>query len=670
MSRILLVSPSFGLESALARERLRNSVQDDVPDSVMVPLHLATVAALTPKEIEVDIWDEGARGAITDEIDLGNDYDLVGVTGYNAHLPRALQLAEIFHRRGLPVVIGGPGVSSAPHLCRDVFDVVFIGEAELTWPRFLREWKQGTHRKEYRQVMRPDLSDSPIPCWDSIADDVPRYYLGGVQTTRGCPYDCEFCDVIYLYGRRPRHKPIEGVIEEIMQLHRLGVSAIFICDDDFIGDRRYAKEFLRKLVSINNAFDAPCAFNTQLTIDLARDPELMELMADCNFTQVFIGIESPRKASLRETNKVQNLRGDLVEDCKRIQSYGLAVKASLIVGFDADDTTVFDEQVRFVEDANIPLTTVSSLKAYPGTPLWTRLQQEQRVVDVSGIYSEAPRVVTNIIPKGMTRVEFLEGYRRLLGQLSSWESFEKRAIAYVSAVTREPKVAPPSPAVRQQRMERLAKARSMIERLPKDAQTAITKVITATFQKAPFMMERVARLLRLHFVDAVLLSYHEDVIQKQIDQTRSGNLELDLDPSAGVVPSTFKDRVKEIMPMLHERLAHEINYKPGVPEAIVAALKDFLIRWGKGFEAFEDFHYTYLDELCDRHVERWNSNAGAVQGGGTNETALTPADATSKRFITEVLVSVQQELRGLNQSGHETQLVDLKVPDPPDVAPN
>jgi len=666
MSRILLVSPRFDLETALARELLHNSVQDTAPDSIMVPLHLATVAALTPEEFEVDIWDEGARGEITDETQFDRDYELVGVTGYNAHLPRAIQLAEIFHRRNLPVVIGGAGVSSAPHLCREVFDVIFLGEAELTWPRFLREWKQGIHRSEYRQVERPDLSDSPLPRWESIAADVPRYFLGGVQTTRGCPYDCEFCDVIHLFGRRPRHKPIDRVIEEIVQLQRLGVSSIFICDDDFIGDARYAKEFLRKLLPVNNGFDSPVAFNTQLTIDLAKDDELMELMADCNFTQVFIGIESPREASLRETNKVQNLRGDLVEDCKRIQSYGLAVKASLIVGFDADDVGVFDELLKFVEDAHIPVTTVSSLKAYPGTPLWLRLQQEQRVVDVSDTYAEAPRVVTNIIPKGMTRVELLEGYRRLLGQLSSWPSFEKRAIDYVSAVRRHPRLAPPSPAVRQQRMERLTKARSMIDRLPEDARTAITNVITATFAKAPFMIERMARLVRLHFVDAVLLSHHQEVIQKQIDRTRSGRLELDVDPSAGVIPPAFKARVKEIMPMLHQRLAEGINYKPGVPEAIVAVLKDFLIRWGKGFEVFEDFHYTYLGELCDRHVARWNQHHGGRSGGGGS--ALTAQDAGTKRFVTEVLVSVEQELRGPGPSGRERQLVGLRIPAGSDAA--
>jgi len=665
MSRILLVSPKFDSEFSRAQTTFGESVQDDMPDSLMVPLHLATVAALTPDGFDVDIWDEGARGEITDDTDLGRTYDLVGVTGYIAHLPRAIELAGIFRRRGITVVIGGPGVSGSPELCRGAFDVIFLGEAELTWPRFLSEWKRGTHRSEYRQVERPDLADSPAPRWDAIAADVARYRLAGVQTTRGCPFDCEFCDVIHLFGRRPRHKPVERVIQEIVQLHALGATRVFICDDDFIGDKKYAKEFLRALLPVNNAFDPPCSYSTQLTIDLAKDDELMELMADCNFTQVFIGIETPRAESLKETHKVQNLRSDLVEDCKRIQSFGLPVKAALIVGFDADDTNVFEEQLRFLEEANIAITSINTMKAYPGTPLWVRLQQEGRVVDVSDIYLDSPKVVSNILPKGMSRVELLEGYRELLQKSRAWDSFERRILAMLASVKREPKVAPLSPAVRQQRMQRLEKVKAVIDRLPPDARTAIANVIGTTFQQAPYMMERVSGLLMQQFMDAVLLPYHEEVIQQQIDQTLSGKLQLDVDPSAGVIPSSFKQRLKDIMPTLYERLTNEMTDRLGVPEAIVAVLKDFLIRWGKGFEAFEDFHYVYLQELCDRHIERFNSKAGDDKTPGHGNGTLTADHVVSKRFLTEVLVSVEQELRGVDRVESQQPLVELQVPATP-----
>jgi len=207
-SRILLVSPKFDAEYTRATGG-QGQNRKHKRKSLMVPLHLATVAALTPDDFEVDIYDESVLDEIHSDTDFAKDYDLVGVTGYIAHLPRAKELAGIFRGRGLPVVMGGPGVSGSPDLCRGLFDVLLLGEVELIWPRFLREWKKGSHLREYRQVDRPDLSQSPSPRWDTVARYLDRYAMGGVQTTRGCPFDWEFCDVIHLYGRKPRHKPID-----------------------------------------------------------------------------------------------------------------------------------------------------------------------------------------------------------------------------------------------------------------------------------------------------------------------------------------------------------------------------------------------------------------------------------------------------------------------------
>jgi len=647
MSRILLISPKFDTEFSRAYELSGLKIQADAPRSLIVPLNLATIAALTPDGHDVDIWDESVRGEIDNHTDLGREYDLIGVTGYIAHIPRAVELAGLFRQRGIPTAIGGPGVSGAPHLFRDAFDVLFLGEAEYTWPQFLREWEKGVHRSEYRQVERPDLSDCPTPRWDSIADDIPLYRLGGVQTTRGCPYDCEFCDVIHLFGRRPRHRPVESVIEEVVNLQKLGAERIFLCDDNFMSNRKYARQLLRELIPVNNSFDPPLSYSTQLTIDLAQDEELMELMADCNFTQVLIGIETTRPASLQEVHKVQNLHRDLVEDCKKIQSYGVAVRAALIVGFDADDAEVFEEQMRFLEDSNIASANVNTLKAYPGTPLWVRLQLEDRVLDVGDMYHDAPKVVCNIIPKQMTRVELLEGYRRLLQQTRAWDSFQKRIKAFVSSVTRQPNLPPPSSAVRQKRMERLSRAREAMAKLPEDARTAIMDVVAHTLQTAPYMLEKVAAMTMQQLMDAILLPYQSELIQRQIDQTLAGKLKLDPDPSAGMIPEEFHAAAGDIIPMLYDRLNAEIEHKSTIPEVITAVLKDFLIRWGSGFTQLEDYHQAYLSELCDRHIERWNSKEALGAGGGDGQgSVLTVERAGSARFVREVLVSVEQALRG------------------------
>ena len=145
------------------------------------------------------------------------------------------------HRRGKPVLIGGPGVSGAPDRCRGLFDVVFIGEAEFTWPQFLQDWEQDKHRSEYRQVERPDVQQSPAPCWADFPEMAKDYLLAPVQTTRGCPFDCEFCDVIHLFGRQSRHKRVEIVLEEVANLERLGMRKVFFCDDNFIGEPKYAR---------------------------------------------------------------------------------------------------------------------------------------------------------------------------------------------------------------------------------------------------------------------------------------------------------------------------------------------------------------------------------------------------------------------------------------------
>ena len=219
MKKILLITPDFTPEETRVRSIAGglSSLKFMPQKTFMAPLGLATVAALTPDDIDVDIWDEAVHGLITDETDFGKDYDLVGVTGYINHLLRVKRLGELFRRRGIPVAVGGPGVSSAPELYRNGFDILFVGEAEYTWPQFIAEWTAGQFRSEYRQVEKLDMTQSPLPRWDKVAADLKQYICGGVQTTRGCPFDCEFCDVIYIYGRQARHKSIEQVLQEVMR---------------------------------------------------------------------------------------------------------------------------------------------------------------------------------------------------------------------------------------------------------------------------------------------------------------------------------------------------------------------------------------------------------------------------------------------------------------------
>jgi radical SAM superfamily enzyme YgiQ (UPF0313 family) len=381
-------------------------------------LSLPTVAGITPPEHEVVLCDENVE-----PVDFGTDADLVGLTGYVIHKERILEMAAEFRRRGKIVVAGGPFASLCPEELRDKVDVVFVDEAEHTWPEFLKDFQAGAWKTEYRPLEKPSMHDSPLPRFDLLKID--RYRTMTIQFARGCPYDCEFCDIIVMYGRRPRTKTVDQVMAEVREIHRLGLSNIFVVDDNFIGNKVEAKRLLRAIADWQKERGYPIEFMTEVTLNVAQDDELLALMREANFTTIFIGIETPRAASLQETHKIQNLRGNLLDSVHRIQSAGIAVMAGMIVGFDHDDPSIFEEQFRFIQDARIPISMTGMLNAVPKTPLYKRLQEAGRLVAES---VGDQFVFTNIVPGGMTRRELYAGYEKLLRRLYSYRNYRRRVM--------------------------------------------------------------------------------------------------------------------------------------------------------------------------------------------------------------------------------------------------
>ena len=381
-------------------------------------LSLPTVAGITPAGHEVVLCDENVE-----PIDFDTDADIVGLTGYVIHSARILELAAEFRRRGKFVVAGGPYASLCPEDLRGRVDVVFVDEAEYSWPRFLADYAAGTWLPEYRQDEKPSMHDSPLPRFDLLKID--RYRTMTIQFARGCPYNCEFCDIIVMYGRKPRTKTVAQVMAEVTEIRRLGVRNIFVVDDNFIGNKKEAKELLKALAAWQRAEGTPIEFMTEVTLNIAQDEELLTLMREANFTTIFIGIESPRAASLQETHKTQNLREDLLESVHRIQRAGIAVMAGMIVGFDHDDPTIFEEQFRFIQDARIPISMTGMLNAVPKTPLYKRLKDAGRLVAQS---VGDQFVFTNIVPQGMSSGELYDGYRKLLQRLYSYRNYRRRVM--------------------------------------------------------------------------------------------------------------------------------------------------------------------------------------------------------------------------------------------------
>jgi len=390
--------------------------------AIFPPLGLLTLAALTPSTFRVNVCDENAG----DRIDYDTDAQIVGITGYIIQMAHVFALAGRFRARGKTVILGGPLANLLPEECRPHCDVLFEGEAEYTWPRFLKEFAAGAWQDHYHEREKIHLPDSPPPRLNVLRG---RYAHGIVQCSRGCPFTCEFCDIIVMYGRKMRFKPIAQVLQEVTAWQDRGAAQVFFADDNFIGNRAYAKDLLRALASWNSSQRKPLSFYTQASIDMVRDEELLGLLRDANFASVFIGIESPRKASLAETHKTQNEKLDLVAAIHKIQSYNLFISAGMIVGFDNDDPSIFEEQYAFLRDANIPVVMLSVLLAVPRTPLYQRLEAAGRIAngpDLSKYVGTSGG--TNFQPLRMTEEELRHGQASLYRRLYSPEAFAGRLL--------------------------------------------------------------------------------------------------------------------------------------------------------------------------------------------------------------------------------------------------
>jgi radical SAM superfamily enzyme YgiQ (UPF0313 family) len=386
-------------------------------------LSLPTVAGLTPPEHEIILCDENVE-----PVDFDTDADIVGLTGYVVHTQRIFEMAAEFRRRGKFVVAGGPFASLCPEQLRDRVDVLFVDEAEYTWPQFLKDYAAGQWHAEYRQPEKPSMHDSPLPRFDLLKTN--RYRSMTIQFARGCPFDCEFCDIIVMYGRKPRTKAVDQVMAEVREIVRLGMRNIFVVDDNFIGNKKEAKLLLRALADWQKANDYPIEFMTEVSLNIAQDDELLQLMAEAHFTTIFIGIESPRATSLQETHKLQNLRENILDSVHRIQRAGIEVMAGMIVGFDHDDPSIFEEQFRFIQDARIPVSMTGMLNAMPKTPLHQRLKEAGRLIAES---VGDQFVFTNIIPQSMSRIQLYEGYRDLLRRLYSYRNYRRRVMRLLLA---------------------------------------------------------------------------------------------------------------------------------------------------------------------------------------------------------------------------------------------
>jgi len=407
--RVLLINPRlpesfwsfrWALEQVLPGKRSLNP-----------PLGLATIAALCPPDWDVRIVDENVE-----PLPLRPEADLVGICGMGVQASRQKQLLRYYRGAGYATVAGGSYASLCPEEYAGLADTVIAGEAEYIWPCFCADWARGAARPLYRETGEVDLADSPTPRFDLLKLD--RYSTATLQLSRGCPYRCEFCDIIVMFGRKPRYKSVAQVGRELDALRAQGARKVFFVDDNFIGNRAKAKETLRFLARYQEERGRTLRFGTEASLNLADDEELLALFREAGFEWVFVGLETPDAETLREAGKTQNCSRDLRESVRRIHAAGIDVLAGFIVGFDRDTPAAFAAQERFIRDTGIMVAMIGLLTALPRTPLFERLKREGRLV-AGAAHGDNTKLATNIVPKSMSVAQMIEGYKALYARLVS-----------------------------------------------------------------------------------------------------------------------------------------------------------------------------------------------------------------------------------------------------------
>jgi hypothetical protein len=412
--KLYLIHPKHDESSFLEVDMVRGAVG-------IANAAIATVAALAPADkFEVRLCEEEVE-----PVDFDYPADFVGITGKHGQGGRMRWLGAQFRARGVPVLFGGPHATLAPEEVRGSCDVLVRGELEPIAQKLFDDLYRGDYQDDYFGPQAA-LDQSPVPRWDLYPN--ARAMTGSLQTSRGCPFECEFCDVIQYVGRKQRHKSVAQVVSELDLLYQSGFRRVFLADDNLTVFRKRAKELLLGIAEWNAKQAEPVSFATQLSIEVSEDAEMLELIAKANLHSVFIGIETPNQDSLRETKKRQNLAVDMVDRAERFARVGVQVVAGSIVGFDHDQPDIFERHLEFAMRSPIAVFNIAALYAAHATPLRARMQREGRLLPAGVAVGNA---TTNIQPVHMSLAQLQQGLTWLSQQIYAPENFSKRLLRMI-----------------------------------------------------------------------------------------------------------------------------------------------------------------------------------------------------------------------------------------------
>jgi radical SAM superfamily enzyme YgiQ (UPF0313 family) len=388
------------------------------------PLGLLTVSSMLPKSWEKKLIDLNIHELKNEDI---YNADLIFIS---AMIVQANSVREILNQVsffGKFIIAGGPLFST---LYKDFpeIDCFVLNEGEVTIPMFLKDFESGNLKKVYSSSIRPDITGTPVPDWPLI--NINDYASMAIQVSRGCPYSCDFCDIIVMNGRIPRVKETQQVIAELDAIYNTGWrSSVFIVDDNFIGNRKKVKVILNEIAKWMKTHNRPFVFSTEASITLADDIEIINLLKSANFSGVFVGIETPEEESLKSCGKYQNTGKDLKEKVNFLQRNGLEVKGGFIVGFDTDNLSTFDKMISFIQNSGIVTAMVGLLHALPKTKLYKKLKKEGRILaSATGNNTDS---TINFMPV-MNKENLIEGYKRILSTIYTPKNYYSRIITYLN----------------------------------------------------------------------------------------------------------------------------------------------------------------------------------------------------------------------------------------------
>ncbi len=445
--KILLVYPQYPDTFWSFKHALRLSRKK----ALNTPLGPLTVAALLPTEWQKRFVDLNVDKLKDRDIKWA---DYVFISAMVVQQKSTIEVVQRCKKHNTKVVAGGPLFTTGYTLVNcDEIDHVIRNEAEITLPLFLEDLKNGCPKHLYESNERADVTKTPVPLY-SLAE-IDKYSQVTIQYCRGCPYDCEFCDIIIMDGRKPRTKTKEQMLAELEAIYGLGYrGTVFIVDDNFIGNRKKLKlEILPAMIEWQKDKRYPFKFLTEASIDMADDSELCQMMSDVGFTRVFVGIETPNEESLAECNKFKNQNRDLVADVKKLQNYGFEVMGGFILGFDSDPISIFEHQISFIQKSGIVTAMVGILNAPPETKLWRRLEKENRLLPTgSGDNTDG---TSNMIPKMRLDV-LINGYKQVLHEIYAPKQYYERIHTFLKEYK-------PNEKIRRGFKLQLSKLRSLFE---------------------------------------------------------------------------------------------------------------------------------------------------------------------------------------------------------------